>query len=151
MELNTNSYVHTKELISNAGLKATHPRIAVLNCLMMMDQHPTAEQLHSSIKEKNPSISLGSVYRILEKFVEENLACRVASKSGIKRYDAKIEPHGHIYSVNTEEIQDYDDQELNVLIKEYFEKKRIKNFKITEIKVQINGDKEDPNEKVTIV
>ncbi|MFY0599097.1 MAG: transcriptional repressor [Cyclobacteriaceae bacterium] len=148
--MNSNSYLHTKELIGEAGLKATHPRIAVLHSLMMMDQHPTAEQVHSSIKENNPSISLGSVYRILEKFVESNLACHVASRNGIKRYDAKLEPHGHIYSTNTEEIQDYDDGELNKLVKEYFEKKQIKNFKITEIKVQINGEKENPDERVTI-
>lgn len=116
-----------------------------------MDEHPTAEQVHMAIKENNPSISLGSVYRILEKLVVSNLAYRVATKSGMKRYDAKLDPHSHIYSVNTEEIQDYDDPELNTLIKNYFDKKQIKNFKITEIKVQINGQKEDPTEKVTIV
>ncbi|MEP0368468.1 MAG: transcriptional repressor [Cyclobacteriaceae bacterium] len=149
--MNTNSYQHTKELISEAGLKATHSRIAVLHNLMVMGDHPTAEQVHSNIKEQNPSISLGSVYRILEKLVEANLAYQVATKSGLKRYDAKLDPHSHIYAVNTDEIQDYDDEELNDLIKEYFKQKQVRNFRIQEIKVQINGEKEDPDEKVTIV
>lgn len=149
--MNTNSYIHIKELIGEVGLKATHPRIAVLHSLMKMNQHPTAEQVHSAIKENNPSISLGSVYRILEKFVEINLASRVASKSGNKRYDAKLDHHAHIYAVNTEEIEDYEDKELNKLIKDYFDQKTVKNFKIIEIKVQINGEKEDPTQKVTIV
>jgi Fur family transcriptional regulator, peroxide stress response regulator len=149
--VNINSYQHTRDLILDAGLKATHPRIAVLHHLMMMEEHPTAEQLHSAITLDNPSISLGSVYRILEKLVEVNLASRVASKMGMKRYDAKLDAHSHIYSVNTDEIEDYYDEELNELVRAYFEKKKIGNFKITDIKVQINGEKNDPSEKVTIV
>ncbi len=149
--MNSNTYLHTKELIAEAGLKATHPRIAVLHQLMVVDEHPTAEQVHVAIKENNPSISLGSVYRILEKLVEANLASRVASKNGMKRYDAKLDAHSHIYAVNTDEIEDYFDEELNEIINQYFDKKKIENFRITDIKVQINGEKPDPDQKVTIV
>lgn len=151
MEVTDTTYSHIKELLMEAGLKATHPRIAVLHELMKRDEHPTAERLYDRIKEQNPSISLGSVYRVLEKLVDTSLASRVATKSGTKRYDANLEQHSHIYSVNTEEIQDYHDEELNQLIKKYFERKRIQNFKITDIKLQINGEKVDPNDKVTIV
>lgn len=146
-----NTYIQVKELLTDAGLKATHPRIAILHELMVRDEHPTAEQLHDRIKAQNPSISLGSVYRILEKLVESNLVSRVATRSGTKRYDANLEQHSHIYSMNTEEIQDYHDEELNRLIREYFQNKQVKNFRITDIKLQINGEKEDPNEEVTIV
>lgn len=149
--MKSNSYLHTKELISEAGLKSTHPRIAVLHQLMMMDGHPTVEQVYFSITDNNPSISLGSVYRILEKLVEAGLASKVASKNGMKRYDAKLDTHSHIYAVNTDEIEDYFDDELNAIIKNYFDKKRIENFIITDIKVQINGEKRDLDQKVTIV
>lgn len=138
-------------MLTEAGLKSTHPRIAVLHELLRQEGHPNAEQVHESIRENNPSISIGSVYRILEKFVEANLAVRVATKNGMKRYDANLEPHSHIYCVNTEEIQDYHDEELNELIKDYFERKKISNFKITDIKLQINGEKKDPESKVNIV
>ena len=62
-----------------------------------------------------------------------------------------LDAHSHIYAVNTDEIEDYFDDELNAIVKEYFDKKQIDNFKITDIKVQINGEKRDPNQKVTIV
>jgi Fur family peroxide stress response transcriptional regulator len=146
----SNTYQRIKELLVESGLKATHPRIAVLHELTK-DEHPSAEQLHEKIREQNPSISLGSVHRILEKLVEANLAYRVATRSGTKRYDANLEPHSHIYSVNTEEIQDYHDPELNELIRDYFEKKQVGNFKITDIKLQINGEKADPDQQVTIL
>lgn len=151
LKVTNTTYHHIKELLTDAGLKATHPRIAVLHELIMRDEHPTAEQLYDRIKDQNPSISLGSVYRILEKLVDTSLVSRVATRSGTKRYDANLEQHSHIYSVNTEEIQDYHDEELNQLIKDYFLKKRVRNFKIIDIKLQINGEKEDPNDKVTIV
>ncbi len=118
---------------------------------MSMDEHPTVDKIFSTISKNNPSISLGSIYRILEKLIEANLANCVASEDGIKRFDAKMEPHSHIYSVNTDEIQDYNDEELNDLIKAYFAKKQINNFKITEIKLQINGEKDDQTKKVTII
>ncbi|MFY0605174.1 MAG: transcriptional repressor [Cyclobacteriaceae bacterium] len=149
--MTSNTYQHIKELLTANDLKATHPRIAVLHELMMCDEHPSAEQLYERITEKNPSISMGSVYRVLEKLVEVSLATRVASKSGTKRYDANLEPHSHIYSVNTEEIQDFHDEGLSTLIREYFDKKKIKNFVITDIKLQINGEKSDPSKKVIIV
>ncbi|WP_258103700.1 Fur family transcriptional regulator [Marinoscillum sp. MHG1-6] len=149
--MNSNTYQNTKELIATAGLKATHPRIAVLHELLTNEEHPTAEQVHTALQPNNPSVSLGSVYRILEKLVEVGLARPVASRNGLKRYDARTDSHSHIYAVNTEEIQDYYDEELNDLIKGYFDKKKISNFKITEVKLQINGEKADPDKKVTIV
>jgi len=149
--MNNNSYQQVKETLVAAGLKATHPRIAVLYELMLKDEHPSVDQLYERVKAQNPSVSLGSVYRILEKLVEANLVYQVATKTGTKRYDANLEPHSHIYSMNTEEIQDYHDAELNELIREYFEKKKVQNFKIKDIKLQINGEKQDPNEQVIIL
>ncbi|REE05734.1 Fur family transcriptional regulator [Marinoscillum furvescens] len=145
------TYQHIKELLSEAGLKATHPRIAVLHELMLSDEHPSAEQLHDRVSRQYPSVSLGSVYRVLEKLVEADLVYQVATRGGSKRYDANLEQHCHIYSINTEEIQDYYDPELNELIKNYFHEKQVSNFKITDIKLQINGEKRDPKSKVTIV
>ncbi len=149
--MTSKTYQHIKELLIEHDLKSTHPRIAVLHELMLCEEHPSAEQLFERITDKNPSISLGSVYRVLEKLVDVKLATRVATKSGSKRYDANLDPHSHIYSVNTEEIQDFHDEELSLLIKDYFEKKQIKNFVIIDIKLQINGEKNDPKKKVTIV
>lgn len=145
-----NKYTHTKEKLLVAGLKATHPRIAVLHELFEMDTHPSAEQLYERISPNNPSISVGSVHRILDDLVSAGLVSRVATKSGLKRYDGNRAEHSHIYATNTEEIQDYHDVELNEMLTDYFKSKKISNFSITEIKLQINGTKLNPDEKVTI-
>ena len=55
------------------------------------------------------------------------------------RYDAVLSNHHHLYCVETDRIEDYEDDELNQLINDYFKKKTIKNFKVTDIKLQITG------------
>ncbi|MEP0987705.1 Fur family transcriptional regulator [Ekhidna sp.] len=140
-----------KERLSDVGLKATHPRIVVLRELMVSDNHPTAEHIHETVKENNPSISLGSVYRVLDVLVDTGLIQRVSVRSGSKRYDANMSPHGHIYCVKTNRIQDFYDEELYGLINEFFRKKRIRNFKINEIKLQVNGERIDPDSDVVII
>ena len=140
-----------KERLSDVGLKATHPRITVLRELMVSDDHPTAEAIHETIKVDNPSISLGSVYRVLDVLVDSGLIQRVSVRSGSKRYDANMTPHGHIYCLKTNKIQDFYDEELYGLINDFFRKKRIKNFRINEIKLQVNGERIDPEADVKIL
>ena len=140
-----------KERLGDVGLKATHPRITVLRELMVSDDHPTAEAIHETIKVNNPSISLGSVYRVLDVLVDAGLIQRVSVRSGSKRYDANMNPHGHIYCLKTNKIQDFYDEELYGLINDFFRKKRIKNFRINEIKLQVNGERIDPEADVKIL
>lgn len=139
-----------KNQIIEAGLKATHPRIVVLNEMINSLDHPSAERVYDRIKDANPSISLGSVYRILDDLVDGGLIRRVSVKSGSKRYDGNLSPHGHIYCFRSDEIQDFYDEELYGLINDFFKKKKIKNFKIQDIKLQVNGERIDPEEDVSI-
>ena len=146
----SSDFGYIKELLSEHELKATHPRLVVLSYMFKTESHPTAEQVHDRIHINNPSISKGTVYRVLESFTEVGLVKRVATKDGLNRYDANLEPHSHIVSLNTNEIEDYFDPELNDLINRYFEQKQIKNFKLKEIKLQINGEKIDSTKPVNI-
>lgn len=140
-----------KKSLSETGLKATHPRIVILKELMNSYDHPTAESIYEAVKKDNPSISLGSVYRVLDVLVDAGLIQRVSVSSGSKRYDANLHPHGHIYCLKTDTIQDFYDEELYELINDFFRKKRVKNFKINEIKLQVNGERIDPESEVTII
>lgn len=139
-----------KDQLVAKGLKATQPRIVILRALLEYDGHPTAERVFSVIREDNPTISLTSVHRILDDLVEAGLASRVSAKNGLKRYDGNQEPHNHIYCLKSDRIQDYVDEELNQIIKDYFDEKRISNFKITDFKLLINGERHDPDKPVFI-
>lgn len=127
--------------ISNSGLKITPQRIAVMEALTSMRVHPTAEEVYNIVKAGQPNISLGTIYKTLDTFVEKGLAQAVKTDGGNMRYDAFTDKHHHIYSTDSGEIEDYYDSELDEIIEKYFKKKAIPGFDIKEIKLQIIGNK----------
>ena len=136
----------TKEIankLSEKGLRVTPQRIAILGAIVNLDNHPTAENIIAYIKEKHPNISTGTVYKVLDSFVENSLLAKVKTESGIMRYDPLQSSHHHLYCESTERIEDYEDAGLDELIIEYFAKKGIKNFEIQNIQLHITGKFKD--------
>ncbi len=142
------SYIKAK--LATAGLKSTHQRIVIYNALLTSGHHPTAEELYALVKPGNPSISLGTIYKTLEAFVDGNLIRRVLTTDGLMRYDARTDTHSHIYCVNTQEIVDFSDPELHQWIEDYFRHKNIHNLKIREISLQISAEKINPAERIVV-
>lgn len=91
------------------------------------------------IKDLHPNIAVGTVYKILETFVQKGIITKVKTDRDIMHYDAVMENHHHLYCSESDKIEDYFDDELDGLIKDYFEEKDIPNFKIEDIKLQIKG------------
>lgn len=136
--------------IADKGLKITHQRIVVFQAIMNTDKHPTAEQIYDVIKEKNPSITLATVYKTLETFVENQLINKVPAPQGRMRYDSRKDNHNHIYISNTNEILDFDDEELEKILSNYLTKKKFENLNITDFKLHIKGEKINPDKEVSI-
>lgn len=128
-----------REALKKTNLKITPQRLAVLEALTQLHNHPTAEKIKELVIKNHPNIAVGTIYKTLDTLVDKGLVKKVKSEKDIMRYDAIIEPHHHLYCDKTEKIEDYFDEELDVLLKKYFEKKNISNFKIKEIRMQING------------
>ncbi|WP_162052047.1 Fur family transcriptional regulator [Pontibacter pamirensis] len=143
---------HTlRERIVESGLKATHQRIVVYEALMeLQGKHPMAEEVFLHLKPANPSISLGTVYKTLDTFAETNLVHKVLSEEGGKRFDANTMAHSHIYCSNTKEIIDFEDEELEQLLQEFFQKRSLSNFEIRSFSVQLTGNKVEPEKQVSI-
>lgn len=123
----------------NKGLKITPQRIAILEAIISMDNHPTVENIVDFIRRNNPNIATATVYKVLDALVENDLVRKVKTEKDIMRYDANLEKHHHLYSSDSDRIEDYSDNELNNLLEKYFEKKKIPGFKIEDIKLQIIG------------
>ncbi len=121
------------------GLKVTPQRVAIFEAILRLNNHPTAEDIIAFIKTNHPNISVGTVYKVLDIFVEKKLIQKVKTEKDVMRYDPFLSNHHHLYCANTERIEDYEDEKLNQLIAEYFKKNKIKNFKIQDITLQITG------------
>ena len=126
--------------MSGAGLKITPQRIAVLEAVMELRNHPTADKVIDFIKNNHPNIATGTVYKTLETFVEKGLIKKVKTDRDIMRYDAITDPHHHLYSSASDRIEDFVDPELLGIIEKYFENHKIPNFKIEDIRLQIIGE-----------
>lgn len=126
--------------ISNSGLKVTPQRIAVYKALMDINDHPTAEMVKRHISKNNLSISQGTIYKTLERFVEKGLIEKIRTEDEVMRYEPVLEKHHHLYCQRTENIADYYDDDLNEMIFNYLKKKDIPNFKIEDIKLHIIGE-----------
>lgn len=138
--------MHAKEIaykLSEKGLRVTPQRIAILGAIIKLNNHPTAENIIDYIKKNHPNISIGTVYKVLDSFVENNLIKKVKTESGIMRYDPLQSSHHHLYCEETDRIEDYEDEKLDELIIDYFNKKGIKNFDIQSIQLQITGTFKD--------
>lgn len=140
-----------RQRLTEGGLKATHQRIVVFESVMELHgHHPTAEDVFQRLKPANPSISLGTVYKTLDTFVETGLIKRALSEEGGKRYDANTHTHNHIFCSKTKEIVDFEDEELEQLLQEFFSKRKLENFEIKGFSVQLTGNKVEPDKQISI-
>lgn len=128
-----------KEKIIESGLKFTHQRMVVYNALQVSIDHPTAESVFEKVKTANPSISLGTVYKTLDNFVNAGILKKFTDDAGVMRFDPLLETHSHLYCTDTQEIKDYKDPNLVLLLKNYFEENQIDNFEVQELSLVIKG------------
>ena len=128
-----------REKLQEKGLKVTPQRVAIYEAIVKLNNHPTADNVIEYIKANHPNISVGTVYKVLDSLVENQLLRKVKTERDIMRYDAVLSHHHHLYCAETDRIEDYEDETLNKLINEYFKKNQIENFEIQDIKLQITG------------
>jgi Fur family peroxide stress response transcriptional regulator len=128
-----------REKLQEKKLKVTPQRVAIYEAIVKLKNHPTAENVIEYIKINHPNISVGTVYKVLDSLVENKLLNKVKTEKDIMRYDAVLSNHHHLYCTETDRIEDYEDENLNKLINEYFKENKIINFKVKDIKLQITG------------
>jgi len=131
--------------LSGAGLKITPQRVAVMKTLLEQSNHPTADELFHEISKDLPGLSPTTIYNTLDTFVEKGLIRRVKTDADVMRYDAVTEHHHHLYCAVSDRMEDYFDPELDQMLQEYFRKKQIKGFTVSDIRLQLMGDFEQNN------
>jgi Fur family peroxide stress response transcriptional regulator len=133
------SIIEIRSKLAEKGLKITPQRIAILEAITELHSHPTAENIIEYIRKTHPNIATATVYKVLDALSGNGLIKKVKTDRDIMRYDAITENHHHLYCAETDRIEDYFDIELNEIIEDYFNKKKIPDFKIEDVKLQIIG------------
>jgi|SRR5574344_1099009 Fur family transcriptional regulator, peroxide stress response regulator len=131
--------IKTKQYLQSNGLKATPQRIAVYKAMKILG-HASADMVYQKVIEEYPTLTVATIYNILESFVKAGIISRLSS-SNIKMYfDINTYPHCHIYSESGNYYADLDDDELMDIITEHLKKKKIAGFTPSTIEVRINGE-----------
>ncbi len=128
------------ERITDAGLKLTIQRMAILEYLEGTDEHPSAEMVYNNICKKFPTITLSTVYNTLETFVKHNIINKVSTTDGKARYDGRIDKHFHFFDKRTGRIVDIEDAELQKIIENYFSKKNYPHLQIEDFQINLSGE-----------
>ncbi len=128
-----------RDLLTENGLKVTPQRIAVYEAIVKMKNHPSADTIIEYIKRKCPNIALGTVYNTLDSFVQKGIISRIKTDDDVMRYDADTSLHHHLYSSVSNRIEDFYDEELNKILIDFMKSRKIPNFIVEDVNVQIVG------------
>jgi len=126
-------------------LKVTPQRIAILEAIIQLNNHPTADNIIDYIRNYHPNIATATVYKVLDALNANGLIRKVKTEKDVMRYDAVMERHHHLYCSESDRIEDFVDPELNKIVEKYFKKKKIPYFEIEDVRLQIIGKFLDDN------
>ncbi len=76
-------------------LKRSKQREMILSFLMGRTDHPTADVVYMNVRQQNPNISLGTVYRNLTLLADLGEIQRLRLGDGVDHFDADTSPHYH--------------------------------------------------------
>ena len=70
-------------------------RNSIYEYLCGTKEHPSAEMIYLDLRESNPTLSFGTVYRNLKQLEETGRVIRVSTVNNRERYDANCSDHLH--------------------------------------------------------
>ena len=98
------------------GLRMTGQRRTIAHVLQDSDDHPDVEELYARASAIDAGISIATVYRTVKLFDEAGILERLEFGDGRARYeDAEREHHDHLIDMNSGEVIEFVDPEIEVL------------------------------------
>jgi len=85
-----------KGVLRAHGLRATIPRVAVLQALDAVPSHLSADEIARAVEERYPAFDRVSLYRTVEAFEAHGLAVRVELGDRVLRWERDRHAHHHM-------------------------------------------------------
>ncbi len=126
------------EKCQKRGFKLTNQRELVISILENSEDHPDVDELFSRALAQDKSVSIATVYRTVKLLEDANFIEKLEFGDGRARYEESGEHHEHLIDVETGEVIEFIDHELEEL------KEKIANrmgYKLVEHKLELFGKK----------
>lgn len=83
------------------AFRLTPQRAAVLDVVRRSDDHPSAREIFTRVREQQPGIGFATVYRTLNLLVEHGMVLELTlGGASSARYDGNTGPHHHVLCVD---------------------------------------------------
>ena len=121
------------------GLRMTEQRRVIARVLSESDDHPDAEALYRRASRVDPKISLATVYRTVKLFDDAGIIESHDFGDGRARYEsADAEHHDHLIDVQTGEVIEFMDAEIERLQERIAEKL---GYELVDHRLELYGKK----------
>jgi len=106
--------MNRSEEIKNSGLKATLPRIKILEIFQKTQRrHMTAEDVYKALLDERADIGLATVYRVLTQFEQAGLLSRNHFESGKAVFELNEgHHHDHLVCLTCGRVEEFYDPQI---------------------------------------
>ena len=123
----------------NKGVRLTDQRKIIAKVISESNDHPDVDVLHKKVTSIDKKISIATVYRTVKLFEESGILEKHDFKGGKARYEQSLdEHHDHLIDINSGEIIEFVDKEIEKLQIKVAEKL---GYKLVDHKLELYGSK----------
>ena len=121
------------------GVRLTDQRKLVAKVMSNSHDHPDVDELHKRVNKLDSKISIATVYRTVKLFEEADIVDKHDFKGNKARYEqATQEHHDHLIDINTGEITEFVNEDIEKLQKQVAEKL---GYKLVDHRLELYGSK----------
>ena len=128
-----------EEKCKQKGVRLTEQRKLIAKVMSEAEDHPDVDELHKRVNKVDTKISIATVYRTVKLFEESGIIARHDFKGNKARYEQTTEEHhDHLIDVNTGEITEFVNEDIEKLQKQVAEKL---GYKLVDHRLELYGSK----------
>ena len=121
------------------GVRLTEQRKLIAEVMSKAEDHPDVGELHQRVNKLDQKISIATVYRTVKLFEEFGIIAKHDFKGNKSRYEQTTEEHhDHLIDVNTGEIVEFVDEDIEKLQMKVAEKL---GYKLVDHRLELYGSK----------
>ena len=128
-----------EEKCISKGVKLTGQRKIIARVMSEAEDHPDVDELYNRVTKIDSKISIATVYRTVKLFEEAGILAKHDFKGGKARYEEISESHhDHLIDINTGEITEFVNDDIEKLQKKVAEKL---GYKLVDHRLELYGSK----------
>ena len=128
-----------EEKFLKSGVRLTDQRKLIAKVMSESEDHPDVDELHKRVSKFDSKVSIATVYRTVKLFEEAGVVAKHDFKGTKARYEqTTMEHHDHLIDINTGEIIEFINDDIEKLQKKVAEEL---GYKLVDHRLELYGTK----------